>query len=236
MSLHELGYETQKGLSRHFAKTFLWMSVALALTALVAVGLYESGLYLNIYFSFGRYGSIILLVLQLFLVFAISSVMNRLSFSVVLILFFAYAGLTGINLSVLPAIYGFTNMGIAFACAALLFVNMGIIGLTTKKDLSSWGTILFAGLISLLIVTLINLFLNLETLDWMMNYFAIGLFMALTAYDMQKVRHLYSRGVSMHGNSASILNKISVYCALELYLDFINLFIRILKIIGRNKD
>lgn len=236
MSLNELGYEKDKGLSKHFAKTFLWMSLALALTALVATGLYESGLYLDVYFSFGRYGSIILLVIQLVLVFMISSIMNKLSFPVVLCLFFAYAILTGINLSVLPAIYGFANMGIAFACAALLFVNMGIIGLTTKKDLSSWGTILFAGLISLLLVTLINLFLNLETLDWIMNYFAIGLFMALTAYDMQKIRRFYSMTVSVQGNSMSVLNKLSIYCALELYLDFINLFIRILKIIGRNRD
>lgn len=232
MSYREAEMNQMNGLSKHYAKVFLWMALGLAMTALVAFGVYGSGLWIDIALSFGGYGSFILLIAQLVLVVVFSTKLKTLSYQAVLAIFFVYAALTGINFSVLPAIYDFSSMGIAFLCAALLFVNLAFIGFTTKKDLSRYQPLLLAGLVTLIVVTFINIFLGIEGLDRFMNYLGVFIFMGLIAYDMQKVKHYY---VMSSGNEA-FANKVAVYCALELYLDFVNIFLRILNILGKRKD
>lgn len=232
MSYKEAGMNQLNGLSKHYAKVFLWMALGLAMTALVAFGVYGSGLWIDIALSFSGYGSFILLIAQLVLVVVFSAKLNTLSFKVVLALFFAYSALTGINFSVLPAVYDLNSMGIAFLCSALLFVNLAVIGYTTKKDLSQFQPLLLAGLITLIVVTFINFFLGIEGLDRLMNYFGVFVFMGLIAFDMQKVKHYYS----LSADNEEFANKVAVYCALELYLDFVNIFLRILNILGRRKD
>lgn len=232
MSYKDYGMNRTSGLSKHYAKVFLWMALGLALTALVAFGVYGSGLWIDIALSFGGYGSFILLLAQLVLVIVFSAKLQTLSFQAVLTIFFAYSALTGINFSVLPAIYDLTSMGIAFLCASLLFVNLAIIGYTTKKDLSRLQPLLLAGLITLVVVTFINFFLQIDGLDRFMNYVGVFVFMVLIAFDMQKVKHYYA----MSASDEAFANKIAVYCALELYLDFVNIFLKILNILGKRKD
>lgn len=237
MSYRELGINETDGLIKHYGKTFLWMALALVITAGVAFYVYDSYLWLDVMYAFEGYGAFILLIAQLVLVVVISALMKKISFPVMLTLFFVYSALTGVNLSVLPMVYGFENMAIAFVCASLLFVNMGIIGFTMKRDLSKFSNILIGGLITLVIVTLINNFMHLEMLDSMMNYFGVVLFMGLTAYDMQKVKHYYhAMNQGDEAQASAMTNKISIYCALQLYLDFINMFMYILRILGRNRN
>ncbi len=237
MSYREWDWNETQGLTKFYGRTFLWMALALVITAGVAFLVYDSNIWIDIALSFGGYGSFLLLIAQLVLVMVLSGMMRRLSFATTLALFFAYSALTGVNLSVLPIIYGFNNMAIAFVCAALLFVNMGIIGFVTKRDLTRLSSLMIGGLITLIFVTLINMFANLEGLDVFMNYFAVLLFMGLTAYDVQKIKKLYfAAEQGMMGEPVGMTNKLSIYCALELYLDFINMFLYILRILGRNRN
>lgn len=236
MSFRELGINDSDGLARHYGKTFLWMAIALALTAAVAWYMYDSWLWVDLALAFGGYGSFILLIAQLVLVVVISSMLQKLSFPVMLALFFAYSALTGINLSVIFVAYTFSSIALAFVCSALLFVNMGIIGYVTKRDLSRFGNILLAGLITLAVTTFINIFLGLEGLEMIMNYVGVLLFMGLTAYDMQKVKAHYYAVSDGSEEGAVLADKLSIYCALELYLDFINMFLRILRILGRSNS
>lgn len=237
MSYRELGYNESDGLTKFYGRTFLWMALALIITAGVAFYVYDSTLWIDIALSFGGYGSFILLIGQLVLVLVISGMIRKLNFATMLALFFAYSALTGVNLSVLPIIYGFENMAIAFVCASLLFVNMGIIGLITKRDLTKYSSLFLGGLITLAVVTLVNMFAGLEGLDVFMNYFAVLLFMGLTAYDMQKLKQFYHAANQDALEAAgAMVNKVSIYCALQLYLDFINMFLYILRILGRNRN
>lgn len=235
MSYNELGMNQANGLAKHYGKTFLWMALGLIITAGVAWYVYDSTLWIDIAFSF-QYAPLILLVAQLVLVMVIGGMMQKLSFGVMLALFFVYSALTGVNLSVLPLMYGIDTMAIAFVCATLLFVNMGIIGVVTKQDLSKFRTILIAGLFTLIIVTLINVFMDLEGVAVFLNYAAVLLFMGLTAYDMQKIKHYYNAFTQVETEAGeAMLNKLAIYSALQLYLDFINMFLYILRILGRSR-
>lgn len=235
MSYKELGMNQTNGLAKHYGKTFLWMALGLIITAGVAWYVYDSTLWIDIAFSF-QYAPLFLLIAQLVLVMVIGGMMQKLSFGVMLALFFVYSALTGVNLSVLPLMYGIDTMAIAFVCASLLFVNMGIIGVVTKQDLSKFRTILIAGLFTLIIVTFINMFMDLEGVAVFLNYAAVLLFMGLTAYDMQKVKHYYNAFTQVETEAGeAMLSKLAIYSALQLYLDFINMFLYILRILGRSR-
>lgn len=215
-------------LSRHMMHTFLWMTAGLAVTALVAAVTLLSGLWITI-FSI-PFASIILVVAELGVVIALTSRLDRMQVSTARILFLAYSVLTGITFSVLPLAYGISTMFIAFGFTALMFGSMAVIGMTTQKDLSGLGPILMTGLITMIIMTVVGWFIDLSAIEMVLNYVMVGLFLALTAYDMQKMRTIY---YSFEGDEM-MLSKLSIYSALDLYLDFINIFLYVLRILARN--
>ena len=212
-------------LSQHLTHTFLWMTAGLAVTAVVAFVTLFSGLWMTIYsFSLAPF---VLLIAQLGVVIYLTGKLAKMQPSTAKILFLAYSALTGVTFSILPLAYGLSTMFIAFGFTALMFGSMAVIGMTTKRDL---GPILMAGLITMIVITIVGWFINLDAISMMMNYIMIGLFLGLTAYDMQKMRAMYYACES----EPEMLDKISIYSALDLYLDFINIFLYVLRILGRS--
>ena len=216
-------------LSQHLTHTFLWMTAGLAVTAIVAFLTLFSGLWMTMY-SFSL-APLVLLVAQLGVVIFLTGKLAKMQPSTAKLLFLAYSALTGITFSILPLAYGFGTMFIAFGFTALMFGSMAVIGMTTKKDLSGLGPILMAGLITMIVITIVGWFINLDAISMVMNYIMIGIFLGLTAYDMQKMRAMYYACES----EPAMLDKISIYSALDLYLDFINIFLYVLRILGRSQ-
>ena len=216
-------------LSQHLTRTFLWMTAGLAVTAVVAFLTLYSGLWITIY-SFSL-APLVLLVAQLGVVIFLTGKLAKMQPSTAKLLFLAYSALTGITFSILPLAYGFSTMFIAFGFTALMFGSMAVIGMTTKKDLSGLGPILLAGLVTMIVISIIGWFINLDGISMILNYVMIGIFLGLTAYDMQKMRAMYYACEA----EPEMLDKISIYSALDLYLDFINIFLYVLRILGRSQ-
>lgn len=229
-------FETDS-LQKHMVKCFLWMFVGLAVTALVAYVLINTGMYyellLTAYYS-GFSVSLIMLIplfLQLGVVIYLSSRLEKMSVMTSKILFLVYSVITGFTFSFLPSMYGIQNMFIAFAFTSVLFGSLVVIGATMKLDLTKYSTLIFGGLITLILMSLVGAFLNIATLDMVICYAGLFLFLIITAYDVQKIKRNYA----IARTSGDTLEKLSIYGALELYLDFINIFLYVLRILGRKK-
>lgn len=219
------------GLTKYLAKSFVWVAAGLIVTALTAFLTLYTGFYQVIFSSLA--GIIILTVLELGVVIVFSSRIMKMSVGAAYACFFAYAALTGITFSVYGILYEASTIYLAFGFTSLLFINMAIIGFFAKKDLSRFGSLFMAGLITLIVFSLLNVFLlHLEVLDTILCYAGIVLFLGITAWDVQKVKTNY---YSAEGDE-TLLKKANIYGALTLYLDFINIFIRILQLLGRSRS
>ena len=163
----------------------------------------------------------------LILVFFISARINTLSASTARLLFFVYAGLVGVSLSTLLHIYTSASITRVFFVAAAMFGALSLFGYTTRRDLSGLGTFLFMGLIGVIIASLVNLFLRSSGLDWMISVIGVGVFAGLTAYDTQRIKAMYDSG-----DDETTAGRKSVIAALSLYLNFINLFMMLLRLAG----
>ena len=153
-----------------------------------------------------------------------------------LTLFFIYAFVNGLTRSVIFLVYNITSIYAAFGVTALTFGAMSFIGATTKRDLSNLRGYLMMGLIGVIIAGVVNLFLGNSMLDSVISMIAVLVFVGLTAYDTQTIkRMLTSAGENPYGDSIEIIRKISVIGALKLYLDFINLFLQILRLLGKKR-
>lgn len=161
------------------------------------------------------------------LVFFIGSRINTLSVSTARLLFFLYAALVGVSLSTLFHIYTNSSIARVFFIAAASFGALSAFGYTTRRDLSGLGTFLFMGLIGVIIASLINIFLSSSALDWLISIVGVGVFAGLTAYDTQRIKAMYD---SADDHSAA--GRKSVIAALSLYLNFINLFMMLLRLAG----
>jgi FtsH-binding integral membrane protein len=208
--------------------TYRWMTLGLATTGIVALGvahspeLVESLLRNRILF----YG---LLFAQIGLVFAFSSMATRVSTAAAALMFFAYAGLTGVTFSTLFLVYTASSIAATFFVTAGAFAGLSVFGMATKRDLSAVGRFGLFALIGVILASLVNMFLRSSGLDWLITVVGVLLFAALTAYDTQRLKELFrSRG------SAANLPLVG---ALTLYLDFINMFLFLLRILGdRRRD
>ncbi len=172
-----------------------------------------------------------LIIGELVLVFVISGRINKMSITTATILFVLYAVVNGLTLS--PLLFAFTKASIAkvFFITAGTFGVMSVIGYTTKTDLSSMGKILFMALIGLIIATVVNLFMHNSTLDLIISYAGVLIFVGLTAWDTQKIKNM----LVMCEEPNEQAHKIALMGSLALYLDFINLFIYLLRILGDRK-
>ena len=212
------------------AKVYLWMFAGLLLTTIVAYITSTNETILR--FIYGTPVVMIgLLVVEIGLVIAISAAIMKLSPAKALALFFLYAALNGMTMSVIFMAYTSGTVIMAFGTTATLFGIMSVVGYTTKSDLTKWGPILFMGLIGIIIASIANMFLASSTLDWIITYAGILLFLALIVYDTKYIKTMTAKFAST--GDSQMVNRIGVLGALKLYLDFINLFLFILRLFGR---
>ncbi|MEM1020246.1 MAG: Bax inhibitor-1 family protein [Sphingomonadales bacterium] len=169
----------------------------------------------------------VIMLAPLGFVLAMSFGLNKFSAGTLQLLFWAFAGVMGLSLSSIFLVYTGTSIAKVFFITAATFGALSLWGYTTKKDLSGWGTFLFMGLIGIVIASLVNLFLGSSTLEMVISYAGVLVFAGLTAYDTQKIREMYYAG-----DAAETRSKKIIMGALNLYLDFINLFIMLLRILG----
>ena len=221
-------------LNGYIAKVFMHMGIGLALTAAIAFGLYilmASGSSLA-YVLYGMpWISLVLLLVQLGLAIALGAGIMRFSTGTCRALFYGYAALTGVTFAVLPAAYGLGTFFTAFLFAAVLFGCCAVIGHTTNVDLTRFGGLLFGGLIALVIMTVVSLFIPALRNNIFIGYIGLFIFLVYTAFDMQKIRQFYY-GVG----EGTIKENLAIYGAFQLYLDFINILLYILRILGNSRS
>lgn len=221
---YESRTEASYAIGRFMNAVYAWMFAGLALTACVA---WYVGEHTAILQQLG--GAIWLLFLvEIALVIAISSATHRISASVATLLFMAYAALNGVTLSVLFLMYAHSLLAGAFAVTAGTFGVMSIYGFATRRDLSGVGSIAFMGLIGIIIASIVSIFWHPTWLTVAINYIGVLVFVALTAYDTQRLKAV---AVQTAGDGA-MAGRLAVNGALMLYLDFLNLFLFILRILG----
>ena len=209
-------------------KTFMWMGVALALTGLISWLTINSETLIELVFS-SRLVFFGILIAEVGIVIYLSSAIQRMSAQSALGWFLFYSALNGITLSLLFMIYTAASVTSAFMVTALTFAGMAMYGYTTKRDLTTIGSLAFMGLIGIIIASVINIFFFSETLYWIISYVGVLIFVGLTAYDTQKLKEM---SLQLDQNE-EIQQKAAIMGALRLYLDFINLFIMLLRIMGR---
>jgi len=211
-------------------RVFNWMALGLATTALVALYTASSPALLQMIFgnSLLFFG---LIIGQLGLVIALSAAINRLQASTATLLFFVYSALTGLTLSMIFLVYTRASIASTFFVTAGTFGVMSLYGYTTQRDLTSWGSFLFMGLIGIILASVVNIFLHNETIYWVVTYAGILIFVGLTAYDTQTLKQMAARGFA----DEEVERKSAVMGALRLYLDFINLFLMLLRVMGNRR-
>jgi FtsH-binding integral membrane protein len=213
-------------------KVYTWMALGLLLTAVTAIAVFSFPFLTYLIFSsqFVFYG---LLIGELVLIIAISRTITHVSANAGLALFFVYSAVNGLTLSVIFLVYDLGTIWLAFGTTAVLFGVMSIIGYTTKEDLSHWSGVLMMALVGLIIASVANLFLANTAFDWFITHFGIFLFLALTVYDTNRIKKMtFAAGAA---GQRDVVNRIGVIGALHLYLDFINLFLYILRLLGRRR-
>ncbi len=209
-------------------KTFGWMAMCLLITALTAMGFVNSGLFYHIASSGAMW---LLIIAELVLVFVLSARINKMSVATATIMLIAYSALNGVTLSFIFVVYSLGSIAKTFFITTGMFGVMALVGATTKRDLSKLGSILFMALIGLIIASLVNIFLRSSGLDWIISIIGVVLFTALTAYDVQRVKRLAAES-DLYDDTQ--VGRLAVISALSLYLDFINLFLYLLRFFGRD--
>lgn len=212
-------------------KVYVWMTMALVITGLCAWGVATSPALTQMLYG-NRAAIWILFIADIGLVFYITARINRLSLSTATTLFIIYSALNGVALSSIFMVYTMTSIAKVFFITAATFGATAIYGYVTKKDLTKFGNLLFMALIGLVIATLVNLFLKSAMLDLMLSYVGVVLFVGLTAWDSQQIK----RTLAMMPGMDEVSQKVALFGALTLYLDFINLFIYLLRIFGRSDN
>ena len=211
-----------QGLRSYFNDVFSRMTTALLISAMFAyIGMRVPMLYAGGALTW----MIILSPLAFILIMSFGS--ERFSDRGLLMMLMGFGAAQGLSMGALLYIYTAHSVITAFLMAAIVFSTFAIIGYTTKRDLSAMGTFLFVGLIGIIIASIVNIWLNLTALAFVVNVLAVLIFTGLTAYDMQKLKHIYLDG----GDSS----RVRTFGALSLYLDFINIFISLLQLIGNRR-
>lgn len=227
--------EKARGLDGTFAalmrKVYVWMTLALVITGLTAYSVANSPALLNTIYTNSAlmWG---LIIGELALVFIISGAINRLSLTTATLLFIIYSVLNGAMLSSIFIIYEPMVIAKVFFITAGTFGAMAFYGYSTKRDLSSIGKILFMALIGLIIATIVNMFLKSPGFDYILSYIGVAIFIGLTAWDSQKIKQM----LLMQPDMSEGAQKLALLGSLTLYLDFINLFLYLLRIFGSNRD
>jgi FtsH-binding integral membrane protein len=232
------------GLRAHMIRVYNYMAAAVALTGLVAFATFQliggsditvtagkiSGLTPLGQFLFGGPFMWVLILAPLAMVFVLSFGIQRLAAGTAMLLFFLYAGLLGVSLATIFVIYTANSIANVFFISAAAFGALSLYGYTTQRDLSPIGSFLIMGLIGLILASLVNLFLRSDAMSFIISVVGVLVFAGLTAWDTQKIKEMYS---AADDDQAS--GRKAVMGALALYLDFINLFLMLLRIFGNRR-
>lgn len=214
------------GDNKLLSKSFLWMCIGLLVTFVTGFGISMNERMLeNI---FGGSGFWILIILEFVLVIVLSARVMKMNPTTAKICFILYSFVSGLTFSSIFVVYELTSIMMIFLVSAIIFGIMAFIGYTTKVDLSRVGFYLLMALLGVILVSIINIFLGNGTLEIIICIICLLLFIGITAYDIQKIRALESTGLPE--------DNLAIYGALELYLDFINIFLQILELFAKNKD
>jgi FtsH-binding integral membrane protein len=220
--------------SRKFlANVFLWMFVALGVSAFCAYSFATTPSLLRIMVGEGGLSAVgyIVMFAPLAFVLLIRFGLNKISYPVLALLYIAYAALTGMSLSFILLIYTASSVAGVFITSSLLFGVMAIAGYTTHQDLTKFGGIMIMLLIGIVIASLVNMFMHSSGLDLVISYVGVAVFVGLTAYDVQKLKRI---GAGLEYGDANA-KKYALMGGLTLYLDFINLFLMLLRVFGRRR-
>ena len=213
------------------AKVFNWMAIGLGLTGIIAFFTASTGLALTIAASplF-----MVLMLVELGLVFYLSARIEKIQAGTATGLFLGYSILNGLTLSTVFLAYTRASIGGTFLITAGMFGAMAVYGMVTRRDLSGMGSFMFMGLIGILIASVVNFFLKSSSLYWAISVIGVLVFVGLTAWDVQKIKQMGEQGIMQQGEGA--IRKGAIIGALALYLDFINLFLMLLRFFGGNRD
>jgi len=223
---------------KFFASVFLWMFVALIVSSASAFLLANSPGILS--YLVAEKGFTVLGYIAIFaplgLVMIMGAAMQRLSFPALVGIFLLYSLLTGVMLGFILLIYTSASIAICFVAAAIIFAVMAIMGYTTDVDLSKFGPILMAGVIGLVVVSVINFFIGSDTLNYILGFVGVAIFTALTAYKVQEIKRI-GEGLDENGNEIALADskKLAIMGALSLYITFINLFVSLLRLFGNRR-
>lgn len=225
---------------KFMANVFMWMFAALAISAVFAYLFATTPSLLSLLvvetsrgYTLSGLGMITMFA-PIGFVLLMSFGYSRLSSSALTVLFILYAAITGISFSFILLQYVGSSVIGCFASASAMFGIMAFMGYTTDKDLTSFGRIMTMGLIGIIVAMIINMFLGSAMMDYLISVIGVAVFTGLTAYDVQKLKRI-GEGISMDGTAIEETKKISILGALTLYLDFINLFLFLLRLFGRRK-
>ena len=230
-SLRNKDYAMSTAFPALMRKVFVWMTLALAITGLTAYGVATSPAILSLIFS-SKVTFFGLIIAEFALVFAISGAINRLSLSTATMLFILYSVINGATLSSIFFAFSVATISKVFFITAGTFGAMALVGYTTKTDLTSIGKLLFMALLGIIIASVVNMFVASSGLDLILSYVGVLVFVGLTAYDTQKIKQMCQAAP----DASESTQKLALIGALSLYLDFINLFLYLLRIFGNNRD
>ena len=223
MSVDAVAAEQQ----RFMVRVYNWMTAGLAITGFMAFYVSNNETIMNIIFG-NPIMPIVLMIAQIGLVFWLASRVMQMSVSQATGVFMLYAGLTGVTFSFIFVVYTSASITSTFLVTAGTFGAMSLYGYTTKKDLTSWGSFLFMGLIGIIIASVVNMFMQSTMMHMIITYAGVLIFVGLTAYDTQKIKEM-----NILGNEGTDEDtKEAIRGALTLYLDFINLFLMLLRLMG----
>lgn len=231
--------DSTRVLSKSFvANVFMWMFAALGITALTAYWFGTDQSLIMMMFSEHADGTVsmnilgwIVMLSPLAIVLIMSFAAEKMKASTMVILYMIYSVLMGMSLSFIFLVYAQASIFKTFIITAGMFGLMAVLGYTTKTDLTKFGSIMLMGLFGIIIASLVNMFMGSERLDYIISIIGVVIFTGLTAYDVQKIKNIGMAGVENNDT----MTKISIYAALSLYLDFINLFLYLLRFFGKQK-
>ncbi|HAO23313.1 MAG TPA: hypothetical protein DCQ37_24425 [Desulfobacteraceae bacterium] len=232
-SIPEQRTQAQALVNSFVQSVYQWMAVGLALTGFTAFYVANSESMVELIFGnqlifFG------LIIGELAMVWTLSARINKMQASTATMMFLAYSALNGVTLSSIFIVYAMSSIASTFFICSATFVACSVYGMTTKRDLTSFGSFFIMGLFGIIIASVINLFLRSSAMQMIISYVGVIVFVGLTAYDTQKIKLMALTQPS--DLEAGVIRKGAIIGALELYLDFINLFLMLLRIFGGSRD
>ena len=220
--------KNENGISKFFTKVYLWMFIGLLLSSISAYFTsVNPAMNSFVYSSFG-----LILIIELIVVITFSLLRRKVSPMGAKIMFIVYSIISGLTLSSIFIVYKLSSIMVVFLSAAIMFGLLALYGYFTNQDLTSFGKLLIFGLLAVIIMSIINIFVTSQSFDITISIISIIIFLGLTAWDMQNLKRIYY----YYENDSVALDKSAIYGALDLYLDFINIFLDLLRLFGKSRD